>query len=348
MRMPVQVFRLSGMLVLLGTVTMAQTSSVQGSAAPGRIGSQVSPVAPSKEQVSPVTLGQAGSSVAIAPSAVGGSPNPEMLIGSGDLLEVSVYGAAEYDKQVRVSSAGEITLPLAGTVKVGGMTTSQAESILAKKFSDGGYFNDPKVSVLEKEFATQAISVLGEVQKPGIYPLPGTRNLFDVLSAAGGTTTRAGSVVLITHRNDPQQQQIVTLSYDGKNSDRSNIPVYPGDTVMVSKAGVVYVTGDVRTPGGFVMENAHMTVLQAVALAQGTNSTAKLDGAMLIRNSGQGSKPEEIPIPLKKILSAKAPDVSLQPNDIVFVPNSAAKSAGKRSLEAIVQAATGMALYARP
>ena len=124
----------------------------------------------------------------------------------------------------------------------------------------------------------------------------------------------------------------------------ANVPLYPGDTVMVSKAGIVYVTGAVIKPGGFVMENAHMTVLQAVAMAQGANPTAALDKAEVIRNAGQGSKPEEIPIQLKKILTAKAPDVNLQENDIVFVPNSGAKSAGKRTVDAIVQIATGVAM----
>ena len=139
----------------------------------------------------------------------------------------------------------------------------------------------------------------------------------------------------------------MNLSYDGKSADHANIPVYPGDTVVVSKAGVVYVTGDVKLPGGFIMENAHMTILQAVAMAQGANPTAALDRAKLIRNSGQGSQPEEIPISLKKILSAKAPDMNLQPNDIVFVPKSAAKSAGRRTLSAIVETATGMAVYGK-
>jgi polysaccharide export outer membrane protein len=95
------------------------------------------------------------------------------------------------------------------------------------------------------------------------------------------------------------------------------------------------------------MENAHMTVLQAVAMAQGANPTAALDRAKLIRNAGQGSQPEEVSISLKKILAAKEPDINLQPNDIVFVPNSAAKSAGRKTLDAIVQTATGMAVYGR-
>ena len=326
-----QGLRISAMLVLLGALAAAQTSSSQVPSAPGRMESAVTPIPPATLAVS-------------APSVAAAAPTTEILIGGGDLLEVSVYGAPDYDKQVRVSAEGEITLPLAGMVKIGGMTTAQAEVVIAMKLSDGGYFRDPKVSVLEKEFSTQGISVLGEVAKPGIYPLPGSRNLFDAISAASGVSPRAGSIVTITHRNDPEHSVTVILSNNGKSSASANVPLYPGDTVMVSKAGIVYVTGAVIKPGGFVMENAHMTVLQAVAMAQGATSTASLDKAEVIRNAGQGSKPEEIPIQLKKILSAKAPDVNLQENDIVFVPNSGAKSAGKRTLEAIVQAATGAAL----
>ncbi len=355
-----QVFQFSALVVLLGAFATAQSNSVQEPRVSDRIGAMVSPVAPGQKGArgvnagGPVGPGSGGtspvqvtaeSSTAGAPPSASAVPSSEMVIGAGDLLEVSVYGAPDYDKQVRVSSAGEITLPLAGTLKVGELTTSQAETLIEKRLSDGKFFTDPKVSVLAKDFASQGISVLGEVQKPGIYPLPGSRNLFDALSAAGGTTPRAGNTVSITHRSDPHNQEVAHLTYDGKSPDKANIPVYPGDTVVVSKAGVVYVTGDVHLPGGFIMENAHMTILQAVAMAQGANPTAALDRAKLIRNSAQGGEPQEIPISLKKILAAKAPDMDLQPNDIVFVPNSAAKSAGRRTLSAIVETATGMAVY---
>ncbi len=323
-----QGLRIGAILVLLGASAAPQAVSSQVPSAPGRMDSAVTPITPTTP----------------TPSAAIPAPTTEMLIGSGDLLEVSVYGAPDYVKQARVSAEGELTLPLAGTVKIGGMTTAQAEAVIAAKLSEGGYFRDPKVSVLEREFTTQGISVLGEVQKPGIYPLPGSRSLFDAISAAGGVTARAGSNVSITHRNDPERQSTVILSNNGKSSGSSNVPLYPGDTVMVSKAGIVYVTGAVSKPGGFVMENAHMTVLQAVAMAQGANPTAALDKAEVIRNSGQGTKPEEIHIPLKKMLSAKAPDVNLQENDIVFIPNSGAKSAEKRTVDALVQIATGAAM----
>jgi polysaccharide biosynthesis/export protein len=270
------------------------------------------------------------------------NPTAEMLIGGGDLLQVAVYGT-DFDKQVRVSDSGEITLPLLGTVKLAGLSIPEAETVVAKELARRGYFNDPQVSIFDREYATQAISVLGEVQKPGIYPLPGTRNLFDAISVAGGTTAKAGNRVTITHRSQPDHPVIVPFSYSADASIHDNPRVFPGDTIVVSKAGIVYVVGDVKQPAGVVMENSQMTVLQAVALAQGTNSTAKLNGSKIIRKTPTG--PKEIPIRLKKILAAKAPDLPLQSGDILFIPSSVAKSAAHRSIEAIVQTATGVAIY---
>ncbi len=131
---------------------------------------------------------------------------------------------------------------------------------------------------------------MGEVQKPGIYPLLGSRRLYDAISAAGGTTPKAGTYALITHRNDPEHPARVTISNGPPDSMANNVPVVPGDTIVVSKAGIVYVVGDVHMPGGFVMENdKNITVLQAIALAQGLNPNAALDSAKLIRKTPQGT-----------------------------------------------------------
>jgi polysaccharide export outer membrane protein len=174
----------------------------------------------------------------------------------------------------------------------------------------------------------------------------GSRRLFDVISAAGGTTLKAGNQVTISHRDASRPAQTVTLTGNGSDFTSNNPEVLPGDTVVVQKAGIVYVVGDVRTPGGFVMDKPVVTVLQALAMAQGANITAKLDGARLIRRTGD--QREDVPIALKKILSSQAADVNLQADDILFVPNSRAKSALHRGLEAIVQAATGVAIYGHP
>ena len=267
----------------------------------------------------------------------------ELIIGSGDLIEVSVYGAPEFTKQVRVADSGDISLPLVGSIHVAGLAIHEAELLLQKRLADGGFFNDPQVSIFEKEYATQGISVLGEVQKPGIYPLLGSRKLFDAISAAGGVTAKAGNTVTVTRRSGTHDTQAVTFPPNQTFPPESNIDVFPGDTVVVSKAGIVYVVGDVRMPGGFVMESSEMTVLKAIAMAQGANTTAKLQKTILIRKGSDG--PQEIPVALPQIMAAKAPDLKLQPDDIVFVPRSAGKAAARRSLEAILQTAVGVAIY---
>ncbi len=358
------IFRFALTFLLLSALAWAQSDTPQAAMTSVRTAPTSVPITPGRDnaavRVMPVEDSAGGGPVdsgsgieaadqakatPIAAPVAGRSPGFEMLIGPGDLIEVSVYDAPDYVKEVRVRSTGEITLPLAGTLKIGGLTPAQAETLIAKRLSDGGFFNNPRVSVLEKEFATQGISVMGEVQKPGVYPLPGPRNLFDAISAAGGITARAGNTVSISHRSDPQHAQIVSLSEDSKSSSKNNVYVYPGDTIVVSKAGVVYVVGDVRTPGGFVMENSHMTMLQAFAMAQGANPDAALNKTQLIRRLGPENHPQQTFIELKKILTAKAPDMNLQAGDIVFVPTSTAKAASRRTLEAIVQTASGMAIY---
>jgi polysaccharide export outer membrane protein len=279
------------------------------------------------------------------PAAAEANPGSKLVIGPGDLIEVTVFGASDFDKQVRVSDDGEVALPFIAPVAVVGLTPRQAEDIIAERLSEGGYFNNPRVSVFVKDYATQGISVLGEVQKPGIYQMLGSRTLLDAVSMAGGVTPKAGRVVTITHREHPDSPQTVSLSNTGNDPANNNLQLHPGDIVMVSKAGIVYVVGAVRQPTGIVLENPSLTVLQAIAMAQGTDPTAALNGAKLIRKSS--SQPTEVPLPLKRILAGKSPDVKVQADDIIFIPSSAAKVAGKRGIEAILQAATGIAMYGK-
>jgi len=318
-------FSLITTLLVLSTLTLtANAWSDDQGAAP----------APAKPAVSP------------APEAAAEASAPPSVpaIGGGDLLKVTVLGVTDSDQEVRVSSEGNIFLNLVGSVHVAGLTSEQAQATIAGKMSAGGFYNDPQVAVFNKEAATQGVSVLGEVQRPGVYPLLGARSLFDVLSLAGGTTPKAGQIINITHRDHPQAPIAVSLTNDAAKSAHSNVRIFPGDTVMVSKAGIVYVVGDVHRPSGVVMENGtQMTVLQAIAMVEGTNSTASLNNAKIIRKGPDG--PKELPLQLKKILNAKAPDVPLQAEDIIFVPGSAAKGAAKRGVEAIIQIATGMAIY---
>jgi polysaccharide biosynthesis/export protein len=296
---------------------------------------------------------QTGLGVADA-SALSPNPNkvdarspsaPELRIGSDDVLDIkvyTVYGAPDIAQTSRVSSQGDIELPLIGHIHLAGLTADQAQTAIERQYKDGQFLKNPHVSVFVAQYATQGISVLGEVMKPGIFPPAGARMLSDVIADAGGLSPNAGSIVTITRRQTPRKPLTVALLGDG--TPVQNLEILPGDTVVVSKTGVVYVVGEVGKPGGFpVNSRSKLTVLEAIALAEGTKPTAALNSSSLIRKSGQNLS--EVQIPLKKILTGKSPDMVLQAGDIVFVPNSTAKSVARRSLDAIVQTASGYAVY---
>jgi len=265
-------------------------------------------------------------------------------LGPGDLLQISVYGAPDLTTEGRVNAAGNITMPLIGSVHVAGLSTDQTQQLIAAKLREGGLLVDPHVNVFAKEYANGGVAVMGEVQKPGIYALPGERTLFDAISTAGGTTNRAGRAVTITHPSEPKPL-IVDLDYaNPSKSLAANVEVFPGDTVVVSRAGVVYVVGAVNHPAGFVMDNnERLTVLQAVALAGGTKVTSSLKGTKILRTTPDGI--QEIPIPLNKILEAKAEDPPLKAEDVLFVPNSPGKVAAITGAQAAISVATGLAIY---
>jgi polysaccharide export outer membrane protein len=333
----------SGVLLLLAASMLGQNTAPVNTAQPAPVKS-AEPASPKTATAVPAATD--AKEVTSQKSASAPTEGGEILIGPGDLLKVSVLGAQDFDQEVRVAANGNATLALIGSLHIAGLSTEQAGQLVRKRLMDGGYFSDPQVAVFQKEYATQGVSVLGEVQHPGVYPLIGPHHLFDLLSQAGGTTPKASTQVSITHQNQRHAPETVTMSNDPNVNNQANVEIRPGDTVVVSKAGIVYVVGDVRRPSGFVMENNTMTVLQAIAMAEGTNPTASLNNAKIVRRTPTG--PEEIHLELKKMLAAKAPDLKLEAEDIVFVPSSAAKSVGERTLQSIVNVATGMAVYRLP
>jgi polysaccharide biosynthesis/export protein len=270
-------------------------------------------------------------------------PGPIMSpLSAGDVIDYSVYGVPEMTQRTRLNSAGVVYLPLLDEVHLSGMTTEQAQKKLEDLLVSGGFLKNPHVSLAIVEYAN-GISLLGEVVKPGVYPVSGARRLYDLLAAAGGLTPSAGSQVNITHKDSAEKPQTVIVSKDPSKSMDGNVLVMPGDTVVVGKAPVVYVVGEVVTPSGFLLDGTEsLTVLKAIAMAHGTVHGARLDGTKVIRKNDKGFI--EIPVPLSKIMSAKADDVELQADDIVFVPTSAAKNAARKTLETALSLATGVTL----
>jgi polysaccharide export outer membrane protein len=267
-------------------------------------------------------------------------------IGAGDLLEMSVFDTPELSGKLRVSNTGDILLPLIGSLHVIGMKPEEAQNLIRQKFISGNFLKDPQITVFIAEYATQGVAVVGEVKNPGVYPAFGSHHLLDYISVAQGLTPLAGTRITITHAGKPDEPQHVKMTAGATPKPENNPEILPGDTIFVERTGFVFVVGDVAHPGGFPMDHdGQLSILQAIALAQGTNPTAAKSSARLIRTTSQGR--QEIPVNLKKILTAKATDLALQDNDILFVPSSAAKNA-LRDLEAALPAASAASIYRLP
>jgi polysaccharide biosynthesis/export protein len=265
-------------------------------------------------------------------------------LGPGDLLEVSVYNVPELTTKARVGSSGDVYLPLIDYVHVGDLSLEEAQALIQKRLEDGGFVRSAHVTIFVDESASQGVTILGDVMRPGIYPALGNRKLYDLISAAGGFSATAGRKVSIIREHAPAAPITVTLPRNLADDLQDNIEIMPGDTISVPRAPIVYVVGDVGHPAGFLVDNGSLTVLQALALAGGTNRTAKIGGARIIHKGPDGMI--ETRVPLKKMLEAKAPDVTLQADDILFVPVSGARVAAGTGFNAAVSAAAGLAILA--
>jgi len=308
-------------------------------------------------------------------------------IGPEDLLEISVFEAPELNRSVRVSAGGEISLTLLGPVQAAGLNPRQLEFVL-QELLRRSYMRDPHVGVFVREMQSHAVSVFGAVRKPGVVQIRGPRSLVEILSMAEGLAEDAGDTVLVIRGGGLDRRgavspasessvtvnpapaettadapavsstttpagSLVSLEIDLKQlldsaDPQANVPVYPGDLVKVSRAGVVYVVGEVRKPGGFLLKNnENISALQAIALAEGLTRTSAKEHSRIIRNDAQTGRRTEIPLPLGKVLSGKSPDLELRPNDIVFVPNSAARSGFYRGAEAALSIVSGLIVFRR-
>jgi polysaccharide export outer membrane protein len=274
------------------------------------------------------------------------APTSAVKLGPGDLVEVNVYGVPELTTKARVSNDGDLYLPLIDYVHVGDLSLEESQKMIEKRLADGGFVKNPHVTIFVNEYASQGVTLLGEVGKPGIYPVLGERRLFDLFSAAGGLTDRASRTVSITRRNHPEKPQLVHLARNLTDKPESNVDVKPGDTIEIFRAPIVYIVGDVGRPSGLLVDNGSLTVLQAIALAGGPNRTAKLNGTRIIRKSNGPNGMTETVVPLKKMLRAQAPDIPLQANDILFVPVSGAKVAAARGMETALALTTAVTIYA--
>ena len=263
-------------------------------------------------------------------------------LGPGDLIEINVYNVPELTTKARVSNSGDIYLPLVDYVHVEGLTQEEAQGLIEKRLMDGGFVRNPHVTIFVDEAASQGVTILGEVGKPGIYPDVADHKLYEIISQAGGFTASASRKIAIIRQNQPDPIRI-DLPRNLADDLKGNVEILPGDTINVPRAPIIYVVGDVGRPAGLLVDNGTLTVLQAIALAGGTNHTAKMSGVRLIRKTPSGMT--ETRVQLKKMLEAKAPDVTLQADDILFVPVSGARVLAGRTFDVAMSAATAATIY---
>jgi polysaccharide biosynthesis/export protein len=307
-----------------------------------------------------MALPMIGQSASNAPdTAIGFGPG--YLLGPDDQIVIRAFKAEEIgDKPIPIGADGLISLPLVGTIKAAGLTVRELEAELATKL--GEFVKEPSVTVTVAEYRSQPVSVLGDVNTPGVHELRGETTLLRMLSLAGGLRPDAGYLIKIVRQTNwgPIPVSSARTDLSGKFSvaelniqdliearrPEDDIPVKPYDVITVPRAPMVYVVGEVNKSGAFILNaKGSMSVLQALSRAEGLKYDAASHKARLLRPDPDSPNKKEITIDVASILTGKAPDVPLYPEDVLFVPNNAAKSWGMKTIETMINVGTGVAIY---
>jgi polysaccharide biosynthesis/export protein len=270
-----------------------------------------------------------------------------LRISAGDLIEVNMFENPDLSGHFRVDEKGDINVPLIGSVHLQGATAEEAATLIERRFVEAEILQpgESHATVFIDEYATQGITVNGEVKSTGVYPALGVRMLNDVIAAAGGLTPAAASKVLITHRSDPGRPVIVEYNPSSLQPVIPDVQVFPGDSILVPRAGIVYVVGDVNRSGGYVLDGRRaVTVEEALALAGGGGHAAALNRVQLVRTLDDGRR-EAITIPINLIYKGRAPDVAMKDGDVLYVPTSTAKLVTETAITSALGIGTSIAIY---
>jgi polysaccharide export outer membrane protein len=268
----------------------------------------------------------------------------DVYLGVGDVITIRLYASPDYNPSSRIDLDGNVILPLIGKVKVDGLSVHRAQDLIAEKLVSAGMYRDPQVSIAITDSPNQIATLVGEVH--GIVQINGQRRLYDVLASGGGTggggsaTTTVvvgggagglpatASHIITIQRPGLDEPIVVDLGTDPAKSNMANIPIFPRDTIIVPRVGVVYILGAFKTQGAVPLsQNSPMTLMKLAALAGGPGYEGKYSDLRIIRSVGLSR--QVVRVDIKKIMHGKAPDPVLQAEDIVFLPSSTIKEAIK-------------------
>ncbi len=305
-------------------------------------------------------------SLSLANTCLPAASDRGYVLGPQDSINIRVVDLIEFDPKslgaIRIDEQGNVRPPLVGRIHAVGLTVEQLEKEVATRLSK--VMKNPEVTISIADFRNHPVSVLGAVKNPGVYQITGRKTLFEVLSLAGGLNPDASNRIKITRVASEGRLPLPNAAadptgefYTGElnvrnvmeaKSPEENIDVLQNDVITVPKAELVYVVGAVKRSGGFPLyEKEHISVLQAVSLAEGLDKVAGARHARILRQSAPGAERREIPVDVQRILDGRGKDVPLEANDILFIPTNVAKSASLRALEAIIQTGTGLAIWGR-
>ncbi|QJD98788.1 polysaccharide export protein EpsE [Massilia forsythiae] len=213
----------------------------------------------------------------------------DVLLGPGDVVKASVYGSPDLATETRVSESGAMTFPLLGEVQVGGLSTQQAEKKIGGLLEKGGYLRKAQVNLLVTTLASQQVSVLGQVNRPGRYPVEGKRKVLDLLALAGGIGPEGGDMVSLVRNRDGAvtRETIDVVDMVRKGELNRDYEVAGGDVIFVERAPRAYITGEVQRPGPFRIERA-MTVQQALSAGGGLTMRGTERGLRVTRRDAAG------------------------------------------------------------
>jgi polysaccharide export outer membrane protein len=237
----------------------------------------------------------------------------DISLGAGDTLRVTVYGHPDLSLETRVAENGNISYPLIGEVKVNGLSPASAAKKIANMLEKGGYLRNPQVNIAVAQNQSQQVSVLGQVARPGRYPVDGKRSLTDMLALAGGTTPDAGdTITLVRTRNGKTTRETLDIHQMVQNGDmKKNLQLATNDVVFVERAPRFYIYGQVQNPGTYKLER-NMTVLQALSVGGGLSPRGTDRGVRLKRRDANGNVKE---------ITAQLDDI-VQVDDVVYVRES--------------------------
>jgi polysaccharide export outer membrane protein len=305
-------------------------------------------------------LGCAAAFAQLSQTPSAGRQLPEYVLGPSDEILIMALDIDEIsNKTLRIGTSGDINLPLVGRIHAAGLTVQQLEHELTDRLKE--YIREPQIAVSITQFKSQPVSVWGAVGSPGVVQLEGRKTLLEVLSAVGGTRSDASYRVTITRTKEWGPIPLPTATTDpaspysvaevnirtilDASHPEQNIQILPYDVISVPRAQVVYALGQVRKPGGFVLNDRDtMSVLQLLAMAEGVGPTAAPKDAKIIRPV-PGAERIEIAVNVKDMLEGKTKDLILQPEDMLFIPDSYTKGALRRTLDSVIQMTTGMIIY---